>query len=225
MDIHGSEKITVLMNNPKKDHIVDVAEQLFAQNGYHGVSVRDITSAAGVRLASVNYYFGTKENLYFEVLSRRGNYIFNERPRRLAEIEFDNLEERQAIAQICHAIVDPMLEKVMTNDPGWRAFCNVTARILTSPLAKHQEPPKMDEYDKLSLDLIGALQRYTRDDDERKAHQAFQFISGASLTLISNSERMETLSGGKYRSDDYQHLYQSMMDFVIGAATAMLLSD
>ncbi|MGH8309797.1 MAG: TetR family transcriptional regulator, partial [Steroidobacteraceae bacterium] len=44
---------------PTPDRILDAAEQLFARRGFHGVSVRDITSEAGVDVALVNYHFGS----------------------------------------------------------------------------------------------------------------------------------------------------------------------
>jgi AcrR family transcriptional regulator len=54
-----------------KDRILDTAEVLFAEKGFHAVSVREITSAAGCNLASINYHFGNKDNLYLEVFRAR----------------------------------------------------------------------------------------------------------------------------------------------------------
>lgn len=54
-----------------RERILDEAEALFANNGYHAVSVREITRAARCNLASVNYHFGNKQNLYLEVFRSR----------------------------------------------------------------------------------------------------------------------------------------------------------
>lgn len=54
-----------------RDRLLDEAEDLFAQRGYHAVSVREITKAAGSNLAAVNYHFGNKLNLYLEVFRSR----------------------------------------------------------------------------------------------------------------------------------------------------------
>jgi AcrR family transcriptional regulator len=54
-----------------RERILDEAEALFANSGYHAVSVREITKAAGCNLAAVNYHFGNKQNLYFEVFRSR----------------------------------------------------------------------------------------------------------------------------------------------------------
>ena len=54
-----------------RDRLLDEAEELFAQKGYHAVSVREITKAAESNLAAVNYHFGNKQNLYLEVFRSR----------------------------------------------------------------------------------------------------------------------------------------------------------
>jgi AcrR family transcriptional regulator len=50
-----------------KDRLLDVAEGLFCKHGFKGTSIRDIAAAADCNVASVNYYFGSKEKLYEEV--------------------------------------------------------------------------------------------------------------------------------------------------------------
>lgn len=47
----------------KEEHIMMVAEKLFAANGYNGTSVRDIAAKAKVNVSMISYYFGSKENL------------------------------------------------------------------------------------------------------------------------------------------------------------------
>ena len=58
-------------NDHTRDRILDEAERLFAEHGFPSVSVRQITQAAGVNLAAVNYHFGNKQNLYLEVFRAR----------------------------------------------------------------------------------------------------------------------------------------------------------
>ena len=53
-----------------KDRLVDAAEELFCVRGFKGTSIRDIAASAGCNIASVNYYFGSKEKLYEEVWHR-----------------------------------------------------------------------------------------------------------------------------------------------------------
>src|SRR5690606_10883074 len=54
-----------------KERILGAAEELFAQQGFGGTSLRQVTSRADVNIAAVNYHFGSKENLVNEVFRRR----------------------------------------------------------------------------------------------------------------------------------------------------------
>ncbi len=54
-----------------KDRILDAAEALFMTHGFEATSLRAITAAAEVNLAAVNYHFGSKEELFEAVLTRR----------------------------------------------------------------------------------------------------------------------------------------------------------
>ncbi len=55
----------------KKDHILDVAERVFSDLGYDGASTRVISGEAGVNMAMLNYYFGSKEGLFLAVFERK----------------------------------------------------------------------------------------------------------------------------------------------------------
>jgi len=55
----------------KRDEILDVAEKLFAEQGFDAITVREISKAADINIAMVSYYFGSKEKLYEEVVNRK----------------------------------------------------------------------------------------------------------------------------------------------------------
>lgn len=55
----------------KKDHILDVAERVFSDVGFDGASTRMISGEAGVNMAMLNYYFGSKEGLFLAIFERR----------------------------------------------------------------------------------------------------------------------------------------------------------
>ena len=52
------------MDSEKKEKLLRAATELFARNGYDGVSIREISEAAGVNSAMISYYFGGKRGLY-----------------------------------------------------------------------------------------------------------------------------------------------------------------
>jgi AcrR family transcriptional regulator len=48
--------------------ILETAKNLFAEKGYHGMSMREISDALGVSKAALYYYFKDKEELFLEIL-------------------------------------------------------------------------------------------------------------------------------------------------------------
>ncbi len=54
----------------KRDIILNAAEYLFAESGFNGTTTRAIASKAGVNIAMLSYYFGTKEQLLHAVIER-----------------------------------------------------------------------------------------------------------------------------------------------------------
>ena len=48
--------------------ILEQAQQLFFAHGYHGVSIRDIVQACGLSNAALYYHFGSKRNLFVQVV-------------------------------------------------------------------------------------------------------------------------------------------------------------
>jgi AcrR family transcriptional regulator len=77
-----------------QDRLLDVAEGLFCEHGFNGTSIREIAAAAGCNIASVNYYFGSKDNLYIEVWRR---HLIPMRNARIASIESITSQSRDKI--------------------------------------------------------------------------------------------------------------------------------
>jgi AcrR family transcriptional regulator len=72
--------------------LLDTAERLFGEQGVAETSVRAITGAAGLNVALVNYYFGSKENLVRAVVERRQGPLNAERLRLLDASQTDAAE-------------------------------------------------------------------------------------------------------------------------------------
>jgi hypothetical protein len=91
--------------NDKQLHILYTAEELFANKGYNGTSVRDIAQEAGVNLAMISYYFGSKEKLL--------ETIFEERSEK-SRIQFESIIEDETIAplQKVYMMVDSYIDKI-----------------------------------------------------------------------------------------------------------------
>lgn len=75
-----------------KEKILKAASMLFADKGFEGTSVREIARSAEVNVASVNYYFSSKENLFQEIL-KNGYQLCSFEMKGMFEKNKGNLEE------------------------------------------------------------------------------------------------------------------------------------
>lgn len=55
----------------KRTDILKAAEKLFAEFGYEGTSTRLISKESGANMAMINYYFGSKEGVFLEIMEGR----------------------------------------------------------------------------------------------------------------------------------------------------------
>src|SRR5580692_2063793 len=88
---------------PGKERILDAAERLFARHGFYGVSVRDITEAAGVDVALVGYHFGSKRELFAAVFQRRAELLNPERLAMLEEVRHAGQRRAPTLEEIVNA--------------------------------------------------------------------------------------------------------------------------
>ncbi|WP_103116185.1 TetR/AcrR family transcriptional regulator [Geothermobacter hydrogeniphilus] len=117
-----------------KVKILDVAEKLFAADGFHATSLRAITSNAGVNLVAVNYHFGSKEELLEAVIERRLTPLNRRRAEMLdAELAAAEAEGRRPDPrQVLRALVEPTIE-LREQGEGPEHFITLVGRILADP--------------------------------------------------------------------------------------------
>ena len=107
-----------------KDRILGAAEELFAQYGFAGTSLRQVTSHADVNIAAVNYHFGSKENLVNEVFRRRMDEMT---AARLGQLEQARSQQPGELRAVLAAFVEPALAMAQDRQSGG-AFVRVIAR-------------------------------------------------------------------------------------------------
>ncbi|HNP47439.1 MAG TPA: TetR family transcriptional regulator [Bacteroidia bacterium] len=59
----------------KREQILEVAEELIAENGFEATSVRSLASKAGINVAMISYYFGSKEKLFEALVEYRAGFL------------------------------------------------------------------------------------------------------------------------------------------------------
>jgi AcrR family transcriptional regulator len=105
-----------------KGKILDAAEKLFGMNGFEATSLRDITSAADVNLAAINYHFQSKDSLIDAIVARRIEPV-NKKRFELLEAAGPN----PTVEQILTAFMAPVMQVKVD------AVVPLIGRILSNP--------------------------------------------------------------------------------------------
>jgi len=119
-----------------REKILDAAEILFAEKGFSTTSVREITRKAGVNLAALNYYFGSKAGLIEAVFKRRIDPINRDRLEMLRKFEAEAQDKPLSLEKILEAFLLPAFRMSDESQPA-RIFINLMGRI-------HMEASSLD---------------------------------------------------------------------------------
>jgi AcrR family transcriptional regulator len=93
-----------MASSTARERLLTAAEDVLRTDGVRGLSVRRVTSRAGMNVAAVNYEFGSKEALLAGLLERLVEPLTQERIRRL-----DALSADADVPAIVRAFVEPLL--------------------------------------------------------------------------------------------------------------------
>jgi AcrR family transcriptional regulator len=204
-----------------KERILDTAERLFARHGFYGVSVRDITEAAGVDVALVNYHFGSKRALFAAVFQRRAEILNPERLARLEEVRRAALPGVPSLEDIVNSFTYPLLERSARGGPGWKSYFALVAQVNNSP---EWGPVLMTQYfDPLVERLIAALREALPGCPLREIYWGYQFLTGALTITFAETGRIDKLSGGLCKSSDLDSVHERLPIYVAAGFRAICL--
>ena len=191
-----------------REHLLDTAETLFAQRGFYGVSVRDITQAADVDVSMVNYHFGTKQELIAAVFDRRAQVVNADRLEQLEEARRRSWPKPPAPEALLQAYVIPLVRRLKENTPGWRNYFALVAEVNNSP---EWSALMTQHFDPFIRQFIAAMQEALPDCTERDLYWANHFFSGAITLSLAQTGRVERLSGGLCDSSHVDELYTRLL--------------
>ena len=116
-----------------KTRILDAAETLFMEHGFEATSLRLITASAGANLAAVNYHFGSKEELFQSVLTRRLDPMNRRRLELLTRFESEAAPKPLPCDRILSALLIPALKLARDPARGGKDFLRLLGRAYADP--------------------------------------------------------------------------------------------
>jgi AcrR family transcriptional regulator len=90
----------------KRDEILDVAAQCFADKSYHAASMNDIAAACGTSKARLYHYYESKEAILYDLLDRYTQRLLAVIGQVEATAQRRNLDDRSALHELVRSFLD-----------------------------------------------------------------------------------------------------------------------
>lgn len=196
-----------------RERILDAAERLFAERGFDGASTRDIVARSGDTIGSVNYHFGSKDELLKEVIRRRWDAVAEARREAYAEA-VTRCGGPPPIEEVVACIVLPYLERAMRGGRGWRSYALLQARILFSP--KIYDQMLKDVSEPVAREFLGWMRAALPNASLENIAYSYQFMVGSMVECCAETGlgRIARLTDGACSSTDYDALSLRLVKFL-----------
>lgn len=193
------------------EQILDAAEELFSRHGLYGVTLKDVASKVGVHHTLLNYYFDDKKHLFDQVFARRAAVTSDRRMTALNAYESE-VGDNVTVEGALRAFLDTDLDLYIEGGEGWRNYAALSAQVANTP---EWGASMMDQhFDPVVLRLIGLLQKALPDCSEEDLFWGYHFVTGGLMLTLARTGRIDKLSGGKCRSDDFVAVKERMASFM-----------
>jgi len=154
----------------RREAILRCAMESFATRGYHGTSIDDIASAAGISKALIYEHFASKQALHAEVISAQADALFA----RMARAADPGLEPEERL----RGGIDAFLSFVEENREAWRALFRDAA-----------DPHLGEVVERLQREATGAIAEMMVPGASESLHEEVeivaQMLSGAVQALAN----------------------------------------
>jgi AcrR family transcriptional regulator len=175
-----------------KAKILDAAEALFLEHGFEATSLRAITTAAEVNLAAVNYHFGSKEELFEAVLTRRLDPMNQRRLALLADLEAQAAGAPVPCERILAAMFIPALELARDPARGGRHFLRLVGRAYADP-APFVRRFLSEHYAEMIARFKEAFARALPHLPRRELSWRLHFIMGALSYTLAGTDALKLI--------------------------------
>ena len=209
-----------------KARILDAAEALFMEHGFEATSLRLITAAATVNLAAVNYHFGSKEELFQSVLTRRLDPMNQARVALLDRYESET-SEPLACERILAALFIPALALARDRPRGGSNFLRLLGRAYADP-APFIRQFLSQQYAPMIARFKDAFARALPHLPRKELSWRLHFIMGALSYTLAGTDALKIIAElNPVETDNDEILLRRLAPFLLAGLNAPLpeLSD
>jgi AcrR family transcriptional regulator len=198
---------------PTKIRILDAAEALFAERGYHGVSLRDITQEAGVELALANYHFGPKEELFRQVIARRVDEHCDGVLAALSAAEIEADGAAVSVERLITAFCSYSFAKSASGGGAWKNYFKLLSRSSLSPVYEPILAPLREPYGRVVRRYAAAFQAALPTCQPGNLYSAFYYLQAVLTRLLSETDILDRQSRGLVPVSDFDGQLARLVPF------------
>lgn len=205
-----------------RERIITTAARLFAQCGYHGVSLRQIAKEAGVQASLAQYHFKNKESVFRSVFERCILPINHDRLGRLDQFATMQAEgQNVTIEDIVRAFVEPTVLVARNRTSSGAYYAELISQITNDP-QEHARRISREFTDPIARQTMAAMKAHLPDTDQATLTWCYMFGVGAMIAAVSRTGRVRQLSGGECDPDDAARIVSILVPFIAGGMRAAL---
>jgi len=193
------------------EQILDAAEDLFSKHGLHGVTLKEVAKRVGVHHTLLNYYFSDKKTLFDAVFARRAVVTSELRMKALDDYERET-KGKPTVEGALRAFLDTDLDLYINGGEGWKNYAQLGAQVANTP---QWGAELMDQhFDPVVLKLIALLRKALPKCAEEDIFWGYHFVTGALMLTLARTGRIDKLSNGLCKSDDFAAVKDRMATFM-----------
>ena len=195
-----------------REAILDAAESQFSNQGYNGVSIRDITHQLGMPKSLVTHHFGTKEELFRAVLSRRAEAYSRDLAASLEAAVARHGGRPVPMGDLLRALAEPILAW-LSGEAGKRNYTRLLSQISAIPGQEALLEPYREHYAPVTRAYVAEIARSHPHLSLERVNWGFYFLEGVFVHIVGASSVLEQQTQGLCLLSDQQTLIDRLVAF------------
>ena len=195
-----------------KKRILLAAGPIFARKGFRATTIREISDAAEVNLASVNYYFGDKQQLYLET-------VIHARQMRVDQVPTPQWDKETSAEKRLHGYVTTILNRLVAlQSAPWQVHLLMREILQPTEACRKLVHEYFRPFLQVLMQLIDEIAQ-CKLSDEKRMQMAFSIIGQCMFYRFAGDFAAMMIESEQLSSDgfDIEHLASHITEFSLGA--------
>jgi len=184
--------MTITTVDSTEEKIKDAARKIFTKKGFLATTIRDIAAEADINVASINYYFRSKENLFALIMEETIQKLFN-------KVEPVLNDDSTSLNQKIETCVGYYIDQVLEN-PDFPTF------MVTEVMSGSTKLPIINNIESLLDSSFAKQLKALKTNGEISFHPVNLLWNISGMIMFPFLTRPQILQSGKLNAEEFKHL-------------------